>query len=120
MGTVIVLIILTLVICISARGSLKHFKGGGGCCGGNSSNIKVKKQKLSKVVAKKKIVIEGMTCRNCRNNVENALNSINNVNAKVYLSKKEAVASLGEDISDDVFIKAISKKGYKVVSVQDI
>lgn len=120
MGTAIVVIFLIVIVCFAAKGSLKHYKGEGGCCGGGSEETKVKKQKLKDVVSKKRIVIDGMMCENCRKTVENALNSIENVNAKVNLSKKEAIVKLGENMSDDVFIQVVRNKGYKVLAVENI
>lgn len=68
---------------------------------------------------KKVIKIEGMSCGHCQARVEKALSAINGVNAKVNLGKKEAVIEFSSDISDDVFINAVTEAGYEVVSVAE-
>ena len=118
MGTAIIIVILTIVIIFSVRGSIKHTKGEGGCCGGGGTSEKIKKQKLQRVVAIKRIEIEGIKCENCKRMIENALNSLNQVNAKVDLKRKEAVVKLGEDVSDEILINAIESRGYKVISIE--
>lgn len=120
MGTMIIVAVLILMIVYAFRGSLKHFKGEGGCCGGANPAPRIKKQKLGQIAAVKRIVIEGMTCEHCKRSVENALNSLNQVNAKVNLSKKEAVVKLGTAVSDEVLKEAVEKAGYEVVSITEL
>ena len=119
MGTYIVIAVLIIVVILAVRSSMKHMRGEGGCCGGDSVP-RVKKQKIKKSIAVKKIVIEGMTCDNCRKQVENSLNSLNQVNAKVSLKDKTATVNLGENTEDEVLMEVIEKAGYKVVSVENI
>lgn len=114
MGTVIICLILVVIVCVSLKGSFRHFKGEGGCCGGGSE-IKVKRQRLKDVKEIKTLKIEGMTCDHCRQRIENELNSIDQVSARVSLKKKEAVVKLGREIDDEVLVQAIEKLGYQVV-----
>lgn len=68
---------------------------------------------------KKVIKIEGMSCGHCQARVEKALSAVNGVKAKVNLGKKEAVIDFSADISDDVFINAVTEAGYEVVSIAE-
>lgn len=120
MGTWIVLAVLVAVILLAVLSSAKHFKGEGSCCGGGGSAPKVKKQKLGRVAATKKIQIEGMHCDNCRKNVENGLNSLDQVNAKVNLKEKTAVVKLGEEIPDEVLTATVENLGYQVTGIENM
>lgn len=115
MQNVIIIGIIVVLAIIGIRSSIKHFKGEGGCCGGGSS---VKRKKLKTVIAKKTVVIEGMTCEHCKNRVENRINEIDGAAAKVDLKKKEAVISLEKEVSDDQIRKVIEKSGYEVISIR--
>lgn len=115
MQNVIIIGIIVVLAIIGIRSSIKHFKGEGGCCGGGSS---VKRKKLKTVIAKKTVVIEGMTCEHCKNRVENRINEIDGAAAKVNLKKKEAVISLEKEVSDDQIRKVIEKSGYEVISIR--
>lgn len=114
MGTAIILIILIVVILFAVRSSLKHMRGEGGCCGGSGPEKKIKRKKLEKIVAEKRLTIEDMTCDNCRIRVENALNALEHVNAKVNLEKKEAIIKMDAEVSDETLKAAVEKAGYRV------
>lgn len=117
MQNVIIIGIIGVLAIIGIRSSIKHFKGEGGCCGGGSS-VKRKRKKLKTVIAKKTVVIEGMTCEHCKNRVENRINEIDGAAAKVNLKKKEAVIFLEKEVSDDQIRKVIEKSGYEVISIR--
>ena len=68
---------------------------------------------------KKIIAIEGMHCPKCAGRVENALNGIEGVNAKVNLSKKCAIASVNESVSDEAMKSAVEALGFQVVSITE-
>lgn len=112
----IIVVVLVVLLLIGVRYSIKHFKGEGGCCGGGSS-VKVKKKKLDNVIAKKTVIIEGMSCENCKNRVERSLNELDGVAAKVNLKKKTAVVSMEKDVSDEQIKKAVTDAGYTVVNI---
>ena len=115
LGLIIIAIIVVFVI-IGIRSSSKHFKGQGGCCGGSSPAPK--KKKLSNVIARKTLIIEGMTCENCKNRVERCINDIDGAAASVNLRQKKAVVSLAKEISDEQLRGAVEKMGYKVVEIR--
>lgn len=117
MENVIIIGIILVLIAIGIRSGMKHFKGEGGCCGGSSS-VKKQHKKLKKVIAKKTVIVEGMTCEHCKNRVEKSINGIDGAAAKVNLGRKEAVVSLEKEISDEVIRAAIEKAGYKVVEIR--
>lgn len=121
MGTAIVIVILIILLVPAVKSTLKHMRGQGDCCGGgDDTSEKVKRQRLDKVIANKKMDIEGMTCDHCKRRVENALNSIDGVSARVSLGKHEAVIKLGEEVSDEMLRQAVEAQGYKVVSITAI
>ena len=116
MANIIIIALILVFVFIGIRSSAKHFKGQGGCCGGSSPAPK--KKNLDRVIAKKTLIIEGMTCENCKNRVERSLNDIDGVAAVVNLHKKQAVVSLAKEISDEQLRGAVEKMGYKVVEIR--
>lgn len=66
---------------------------------------------------KKIIIIEGMSCEHCKKRVEDALNSIDGVKARVDLKRGAAVVKLNGNIDDEVLKDAVSRAGYKVLSI---
>ncbi len=68
-------------------------------------------------VMKKTIKIEGMMCMHCSSRVEKVLNEIPGVSAVVNLENKEAIVTLGADISDELLKQTITDAGYEVISI---
>lgn len=118
MENVIIIGIIVVLLLLGIRSSIKHFKGEGGCCGGGDSTVKKQKKKLKNVIARKIVIIEGMTCDHCKNRVEKSINDMDGAAAKVNLGKKEAIVSLEKDVSDEQIKTAIEKAGYKVVEIR--
>lgn len=117
MEDIIIIGIIVILLIIGIRSSVKHFKGEGGCCGG-SAPVKTQRKKLKTVVAKKTLIVEGMTCDHCKNRVEKCINEIDGAAAKVNLKKKEAIVSLEKGIGDEIIRAAIEKAGYEVVEIR--
>lgn len=117
MENIIIIGILIIAVVIGVIYTVKHFKGESSCCGGGSS-VKAKKKKLKNVIARKTVTIEGMTCDHCKNRVERVLNEMEGVAGKVNLSKKQAIASMETEVSDDALRAVIEKAGYKVVEIR--
>lgn len=66
---------------------------------------------------KKKILIEGMSCKNCVAHVKNALEELAGVSEiEVNLEGKYAVVETTE--SDDVLKDTIEEEGYDVVGIE--
>lgn len=66
---------------------------------------------------KKKISIEGMSCKNCVAHVKNALEELAGVSeVEVNLEGKYALVETTE--SDDVLKAAIEEEGYDVVGIE--
>lgn len=120
MENVIIVDILVILIFYGIRSSRKHFKGEGGCCGGGSTPVKKQRKRLKNVIARKAVLIEGMTCDHCKNRVEKSINELDGAAAKVNLKKKMAVVSLEQDVSDERIREAVEKAGYQVVEIMDI
>ena len=115
MENVIILVILAVLVIIGIRSTVKHFQGKSSCCGGGGTYVS--RKKLKNVIARKTIIIDGMTCENCKNRVERFLNDIDGAAAKVHLKKKEAVVSLDREISDEQLRAAVEKAGYTVIAI---
>ncbi len=76
-----------------------------------------KKQNTKENLMKKNIVIEGMMCGHCTGRVNEILNAMDGVTATVSLETKSAEVTLTKEITDDVFVDAITNAGYKVISI---
>ena len=120
MENIIIIGLIVILVIVGVRSGRKHFKGEGGCCGGGSTPVPKQNKKLDHVIAKKSVIIEGMTCDHCKNWVEKSINEIDGAAAQVNLKKKEAVVSLAAEVSDEQIRTAVEKAGYKVVKITDI
>lgn len=118
MENIIIIAILAVVLVYGFRSTIKHFKGEGACCGGGGTTVKKQRKKLKNVIAKKTVIVEGMTCEHCKNRVEKCINDIEGAVAKVNLRKKEAIVSLEKDVDDEAIRTAIEKAGYKVIEIR--
>ncbi|MBS6183622.1 MAG: heavy metal-associated domain-containing protein [Clostridium celatum] len=68
---------------------------------------------------KKKILIEGMSCKNCVAHVTEALEELNDAKGiEVNLEGKYVVVETNE--SDDLIIEKIEDMGYDVVKIENI
>lgn len=68
---------------------------------------------------KKKILIEGMSCKNCVAHVTEALEELNDSKGiEVNLEGKYVVVETNE--SDDLIIEKIEDMGYDVVKIENI
>ncbi len=115
---VIVGVILVLVI-VGFQSMGKHFKGEGGCCGGGSTPVQVPEKKLENVIAKKRMIVDGMTCEHCKAWVEKAVNGIDGASAKVNLKTREVIVSMDREISEEELRSAVVNAGYRVVEIMD-
>ena len=116
MENLIIVVILLVIIAVGIRSSIKHFKGEGGCCGGGSS-VKRKRKKLTHVIARKKVIVEGMSCEHCSDRVERCIDAIDGAAGRVNLRKKELIVSMEREISDEQIRAAVEQAGYTVVSI---
>lgn len=117
MENAIIIGLLLVILYIALKASMKHLKGQGGCCGGGSE-VKVKRKKLKRIVARRLIYIEGMTCEHCKNRVESRLNELEGISAKVNLKNKTATVLLEKEVSDERLQRAVENAGYEVVEIK--
>jgi len=118
MGTAVIVGVLIVIVMLSVRSSLKHFKGQGGCCGG-ADDVKPEKKVLEgEKIAEKILHIEGMHCENCQNSVERQLNRIDGVVAKASYKKKNAVVMMDREVDDEELIRAVARADYQVVEIE--
>ena len=114
MVDVIIIIILTIVVFIGLKETIKHFKVEGACCGGGNTKPQKKKWK-GKVISTYTFHIDGMRCSNCANAVTRAINDIDGAVAKVSLNKKTAIVSCDREIDVLAIEETIRKRGYEAV-----
>ena len=67
---------------------------------------------------KKKILVEGMSCKHCVNHVSEALKDLGAKDVEVSLDKKLATAEISEDITDETIKAAIEEAGYDVIRIE--
>lgn len=69
---------------------------------------------------KKKLLIEGMSCKHCVMHVKEALSELDGAkHVKVDLSKNSAILDVPESITDDDIKNAVSDAGYKVTQIEE-
>lgn len=117
MENAIIIGLLLVVLYIALKASVKHFKGQGGCCGGGSE-AKVKRKKLKRIIARRIIYIEGMTCEHCKNRVESRLNELEGISTRVNLRNKTATVLMEKEVSDERLRRVIENAGYEVVEIK--
>lgn len=70
------------------------------------------------MMKKVKITIEGMHCASCANNVEKSLKKIKGVKeANVNAVIKKGFVEIDDSVSEEELKKAVSKAGYKALSI---
>lgn len=114
---IIIIIIIALFLVLGIRSCIKHFKGEGECCGG-SSTVKRKRKHLDNVIAKKTVIVEGMTCEHCKNRVEESIDKIEGAAGIVHLKKKELIVSMERPVSEEEIRAAVEKAGYQVAEIR--
>ena len=68
---------------------------------------------------KVKINIEGMHCASCAGNIERSLKKVSGVSeVNVSVIGKKAFVQVDEKTSDEELKKAVSRAGYKAVSIE--
>lgn len=69
---------------------------------------------------KKKLTIEGMSCRHCVNHVTEALEEISGVESVIVdLEDMSAEVELGRDINEEEFRFALDDAGYELVDIEE-
>lgn len=117
MLNMVVVLVIIVAIVFAVRSSISHLKGQGSCCGGGGELPTAKKKLDGKIVFRKVVAIDGMSCKNCVAHVRNALNSLEGVSADVNLKKAEANLRATRCVSDGEIRKAVSDAGYRVVKI---
>ena len=73
-----------------------------------------------KKMKKLKITIEGMHCASCASNIERSLKKVSGVKeANVNLMMRKGFVETEDSVSNEDLKKAVSRAGYKAVSVED-
>jgi Cu+-exporting ATPase len=67
-----------------------------------------------------KLTIEGMHCASCASNIERSLKKVSGVKeANVNLMLRKGFVEAEDKVSNDELKKAVSRTGYKVVSIEN-
>lgn len=119
MTNVIVVILLLLIVGNGLRKTQKHLKGEGDCCGGGDTLEKPKAKKLeSKVIGRKQLFIEGMTCEKCENKITRALNDLDGLAVRsVNHSRGTAVVDLSEMVPDELLKEVVERQNFTVTDI---
>ncbi len=117
MATAIIGILVLICLFFALKGVLKHFRGESSCCGGGAITAPPEKKLEGKIIGKKIIAIEGMTCGNCKIRVEQMLDTIDGAAAKVNLHHNNATLKMTRDVSDDEIRKALAGSDYKITNI---
>ena len=65
-------------------------------------------------------MIQGMHCASCANNIERSLKKVLGVKeANVNLMLRKGFVEAEDNVNNEEIKKAVSKVGYKVVSIED-
>ncbi len=68
---------------------------------------------------KKEILIEGMACTSCASNIGGSLKKIPGIKeVSISLMTKKAIVETEKEISDEELRKAVSRAGYKTISIE--
>lgn len=113
MENIIIGLIIAVLALVGIRATVKHFQGKSSCCGGGGAYIP--KKKLDRVVGKRTVLVEGMTCENCAARVTRAINDRDGLAARVELRRRRVVVSMARPASDEELRAAIEQAGYQVV-----
>lgn len=120
MGTSIILLVL-VVICAIALGSIKkRIKYGSACCGTHDAppkKIRVRDKNAAHYPYTYTLTVDGMHCSNCARRVENALNSKDGVWATVSLEKKSVLVRSKSPFEQAELSRIIAETGYIVITV---
>ncbi len=66
-----------------------------------------------------KLKIEGMHCASCAMNIEKSLSKIEGIESVgVSMMTNKAIIQADENVSEEDLKKAVSRAGYKVVSIE--
>lgn len=87
-------------------------------CGGGSQAEVVPEKKLDHIVAKKVLIVDGMTWDHCKGWGEKAINQIDGASAKVNLKTREVTVSMSRDIGEEELRRAVVNAGYRVVKIK--
>ena len=66
-----------------------------------------------------KLTIEGMHCASCASNIERSLKKVSGVKeATISLMTRKGFVEVDDAVTDDEIKKAVSRAGYKVLSIE--
>lgn len=122
MGTAIVCFILVIIAIFSIKSYMKKLSHG--CCGGEADvpekKVRVMDKKKEHYPYHKRMIIEGMTCKNCVRRIENAFNSEEGCYAVASLKEEQAELYMKQPLENEDIIKLVQKAGYQVKKIETV
>ena len=112
-STVIICFFLLLAVIFALRSACRRVSRG--CCGGSGgqeSRVPVTDRNRSHYPYKKRIAVEGMTCKNCAAHVENAFNKQTGFYAKANLEKGSLTLLSKAPVDDSMIRRTVASAGY--------
>ena len=113
--SLVITLLLVLGFLAAVLAALRHFRGEGGCCGGGGAMPPpAANDSSAPAVAKRRLVIDGMSCMHCVAHVKEALEAVPGVrNVEVSLDEGTAKLEAGMLASDEKLVAAVEAAGYK-------
>lgn len=118
MATIIVGLVLAVALFFALKGVLAHWRGEGSCCGGETIAAPPKKKLSGKIVGRKTIHIDGMTCVNCKIRVEQCLDGIDGAVSQVNLHRNTAELQMTREVSEEEIRQALAGSGYTITAME--
>ena len=118
MATVIVGLVLLIALFFALKGVLAHWRGEGSCCGGAEIATPPKKKLQGRIIGRRTIHIDGMTCVNCKIRVEQSLDGIEGAVSQVNLHRNTAELQMTREVSDDEIRQALAGSGYTITKIE--
>lgn len=116
LSTVIICVVLALICALGIRSYIKKLKNG--CCGTGGDEVKRVRpsdKDEEHYAYVRRIVIEGMHCRNCALRIENAFNQREGFYATVDWKRGYALVRTKHPVEDDELRQVVLRCGYEAV-----
>lgn len=116
LSTVIICLVLALICVLGIRSYIKKLKNG--CCGTSGDEVKRVRpsdRDVEHYSYARRIVIEGMHCRNCALRIENAFNQREGFYATVDWKRGYALVCTKQPVEDDELRQVVLRCGYEAV-----
>ena len=111
----IIILVVSVLLLLALRSSLKHFRGEKTCCGG--SGRPASRHLDGPVIGSMRVRISGMHCENCARRIAGKISEIDGAVADVDWKSGIATVRYDRAIDEGFLREKIQILGYKVESV---